>query len=275
MSSITFSESDPFSPIRYTYSLKRIVHEHRSPFGEVKVAEHDYFGRMLILNDVVQLTERDEYFYHEMLAHVPLHAHPSPSQVLIIGGGDGGTLREVLKHEQVGKAILVEIDQAVVETSKRFLPTLSTGFADPRAEGIFTEGSRFISQHKDSFDVVLVDCTDPVGPAESLFTDRFFSHASNALKDDGIVVLQTESLHFHLEFIRQVQDRLRGFFSRVDLYTVPVATYAGNWWTFSVASKVHDPRLPLRPCSVSTRYYAEDVHRNAFLAPSLYRRWIA
>jgi spermidine synthase len=247
-----------------------MLYEHRSTFGEIQIVEHDYFGRMLIIDGVVQLTERDEYFYHEMLSHVPLHAHSSPSDVLIIGGGDGGTLREVLKHKRVKR----ELDKEVIEASRRFLPTLSTGFNDPRTKVVISEGSKFISQQKEAFDIVLLDSTDPVGPAKSLFTKSFFSDVHSALKADGILAAQTESLHFHLDFICDVHHRLKQAFGIVDLYTVPMATYAGNWWTFSIASEYVDPRELALPCHVPTRYYAEDVHRNAFLAPSLYQRMI-
>ncbi|MEW6034015.1 MAG: polyamine aminopropyltransferase [Chloroflexota bacterium] len=267
-----FSEDDPFSPIRYSYSMQDMLYTHRSPFAEISVAEHSYFGRMLVLNGVVQLTERDEYLYHEMLAHVPLHAHPSPQDVLIIGGGDGGTLREVLKHGTVKKAVMAEIDEEVIETSKRFLPTLSTGFSDPRTHVVIADGAEFVARARNTYDIILVDCTDPVGPAVSLFSEHFFAEVHAALRENGIFAAQTESLHFHLDFVREVQHKLRHHFNFVDLYTVPLATYAGNWWTFSIACKAFSPRQPAMACQVSTRYYAEDVHHNAFLVPSLAKR---
>lgn len=274
MSSFVFSENDPFSPIKYCYSMDKLIYSHRGRFGDVAVTEHEYFGRMLVLDGVVQLTERDEHYYHEMLAHVPLHAHPGPETVLIIGGGDGGTLREVLKHKSVQRAVMCEIDQEVIETSKRYLPTLSSGFADSRVTINIADGADFVARSRQQFDVILVDSTDPVGPAQSLFTEKFFSDAREALKQDGLFVAQTESLHFHLHFVREVQDRLRQVFPMADVYTVPLATYAGNWWTFSIASKTHNPRQPLRKCEVPVKYYAEDVHGSSFLPPSVYQRML-
>ncbi len=275
MSHEVFHEEDPFSPIKYSYEVEEVICRRRTKCQDLLIFRNAYLGKVLVLNGIVQLTERDEYFYHEMLAHVALHAHPSPSDVLIVGGGDGGTLREVLKHDVVKRVLIVELDAGVIEASREFLPTLSTGFADPRTQVLEMDGTEFLSRAKEEFDLILVDSTDPVGPAESLFSDQCFGDAFSALKADGIFVAQTESLHFHRDFIRQVQRRLARTFDLVDLYTVSLATYAGNWWTFSIASKAHDPREVVRKCQVPTRYYSEDVHRHAFLPQSLYRKLIA
>lgn len=272
MSHSLFQEKDPFAPIKYAYEIEEIICQRETRYQELLIFRNPYFGKVLALDGVVQLTERDEHFYHEMLAQVALHAHPSPQSILIIGGGDGGTLREVLKHTPVKSVTLVELDGAVIEASKEFLPTLSTGFHDQRTQVLETEGAGFLARTKDEFDLIIIDSTDPVGPARSLLTSQFFESASSALGAEGIFVAQTESLHFHREFIRDVQQRLRETFNIVDLYTVPLTTYAGNWWTFSIASKAHNPREVLRKKEVSTRYYSEDVHRHAFLPPSLYQR---
>lgn len=274
MASTWFSEEDPFSPIKYGYEIEEVLCSLRTEYGEIKVLKSPYFGRMLALNNVIQLTERDEYLYHEMLIHVPSHILPMPVDVLIIGGGDGGSLREVLKHRGVEQVVIVEINKEVIEVSKKFLPTLSEGFSDKRTHVVIADGADFLSTTKETFDLIIVDCTDPVGTADSLFTTQFFNDASSALKADGLFVAQTESLHFHLDFIRDVQHRLAQRFTMVDLYTVPLATYAGNWWTFSIASKRYHPRDLPRECAVPTRYYARDVHRQAFLPPSLYQRLV-
>jgi spermidine synthase len=272
MYGIYFMERDPFSPIKYCYEIEEILCSVKTKYQDIKVLRSPYFGKMLLLDEVVQLTERDEHFYHEMLAHVALHSHPSPREILIVGGGDGGLLREVLKHQVVDKVLLVEIDREVIEVSKRFFPSLSTGFGDPRTQVIEMDGATFLSTTSERFDLIFVDCTDPVGIAESLFTEQFFRNAASTLKEEGMVVAQTESLHFHREFIREVQYRLSRLFTIVDLYTVPLATYAGNWWTFTIASKKYDPRVVTRKCEVTTRYYAEDVHHQAFLPLSLKNR---
>ena len=269
MPDLLFSERDPFSPIKYSYEIQGVLYSGGTKDHEIAILESAYFGRMLAIDNVVQLTERDEHFYHEMLVHVPLHAHSMPRKVLIIGGGDGGTLREVLKHQTVEKVQVVEIAQEVIDVSRRFLPTVSVGFSDPRVYVVIQDGAKFITDTEEKYDVVIVDCTDPVGDAESLFTSQFFSNIFSALTCDGILVIQTESLHFHRELVRDIQIRLANVFPMVDLYTVPLATYAGNWWTFSIASKRYNARDLTRPCQVDTKYYAEDVHSHAFLPQSI------
>lgn len=275
MASAEFRERDPFSPIVYTYPDATLLHQQTTPYQEIVVLDHPYFGKMLALDGVIQLTERDEFFYHEMLVHPALHAHPAPRRVLIIGGGDGGSLREVLKHPDVQAVTLVEIDQAVIEISKQLLPGLSQGFADPRVQVVHSEGARFVQESSDQYDAVIVDSTDPVGAAEALFSADFYEAASNVMTPHGILVTQSESLFFHLSFVAEVQRKLKEFFPIADCYTQPLATYAGNWWTFSIASKTHNPRTPRRAPAVPTRYYSRDIHRRAFLPRRLYRRLLA
>ncbi len=274
MDDVLFLERDPFSPIRYAYKVQQVIHQEQTEFQDILVLDCAHFGRVLALDGVVQLTESDEFIYHEMLSHVALHAHPQPENVLIIGGGDGGTLREVAKHRSVGRIDLVELDRRVVEVARRFLPTVATSFDDPRVSVSHMDGAAFLQQSDRAFEVIIVDCTDPVGPAEGLFSDQFFADVARRLAPDGMFVVQTESLHFHRAFVADVQRRLSQLFDTVDLYTAPLATYAGNWWTFSIGSKRHDPRIQARSCEVPTEYYFDDVHAHAFLPLSLYRRLI-
>ncbi len=272
MNELQFYERDPFAPIRYAYDVEEIVCSRRTRYQHLLIFENRHFGRVLALDGVVQLTERDEHFYHEMLTQVVLHAHPDPAEVLIIGGGDGGSLREVLKHQSVKRVRMVELDTGVIEASREFLPTLSVGFDDPRAQVLEARGEDFLAGTAERFDLVIMDSTDPVGPAANLFTDECLASAASILKDGGMFAAQTESLHFHPGFVREVQRKLERIYPIADLCTVPLATYGGNWWTFSIGSRGGDPREPRRPCTVSTRYYAEDVHRQSFLPPSVRRK---
>jgi spermidine synthase len=274
MDDLFFVERDPFSPIRYTYQVQQVIHSEQSEFQEILVFDCAHFGRVLVLDGVVQVTSRDEFIYHEMLTHVALHAHPQPENVLIIGGGDGGTIREVAKHKLVKRIDLVELDRRVVEVSRQFLPAVATSFDDPRLNMVFMDGAMFFQQSMQTYDVIIIDCTDPVGPAESLFSDSFFADAVHRLTPDGILVIQTESLHFHRSFVADVQRRLSQLFDIVDLFTVSLATYAGNWWTFSIGSKKHDPRHQARICEVPAKYYSDDVHAHSFLPKSLYKKLI-
>ena len=264
-----FAEKDPFSPINYRYAIDRVLHQRRSPIQEIKVLEHSVFGRILVLDDVVQLTERDEFFYHEMLAHVPLHSHPRPERVLVIGGGDGGTLREALRHPTVRSGTLVDIDNEVTEVCREYFPSLTACLSDPRVTIAPNDGAVFIAETREKFDAVLIDAPDPVGPARTLTTPEFFGNVRRALTERGILAMQTESLHFHIDFVRRIQGTLASVFPWVGLYFVPLATYAGNFWTISIASNRPLPQEPLRPPVAQTHYYCEDVHRRCWVPPQV------
>jgi len=269
-----FRERDPYSPIKFVYGDVQEIFNCQSQYQEVKVLYHHYFGTILVLDGVVQLTERDEFFYHELLVHVPLSVHPNPEHVLILGGGDGGSLREVLKHPEIVSVTLVEIDPAVVEVSNRFLPGLTTGFTDPRTRIIYDDGTSYLQDKINVYDVIIVDGPDPVGPARNLLSSLSLERASRALRGPGIFSAQTESLHFHKDSVVAVQKKLMELFPIVDLYTQSIATYAGNWWTFSIGSMQVRLRLPTRRIQIPTRYYSAEVHRKAFFPRDLYRKLI-
>lgn len=268
---IKFFENAPFVPVEYGYEVDKILYKGKSRFQEIAVFENPHYGRMLVLDGVVQITERDEFFYHEMLAHVAMHAHPNPKKVVVIGGGDGGTVREALKHDSVEKVYFIEIDPEVIRVSKEFFPSVAGAVDDPRVEVRNMDGAEFI-RGASGMDVILVDSTDPVGFARTLFSEEFFNAAKNALADDGIYVTQSESLLFHADIIFEVQNSLKAVFPAVELYTAAIATYPGNWWTFSAGSKKLDIRKMSRKCAVPTKYYAEDVHQSSFLPNSIYDR---
>ncbi len=269
---IKFFEKDPYALIEYVYEIENIFYNNKSKFQEIKVVESSYFGKMLILDGVVQLTERDEFFYHEMLTHVAMHAHPNPKKVAVIGGGDGGTVREVLKHKSVEKVYFIEIDEEVIKVSKKFFPTLSCDIDNPRVDIRHIDGAKFLKTCDSEIDVVIVDSTDIIGFATSLFTKEFFASAKKKLSENGFYVTLSESLHFHRDIVIEVQESIKSVFPVVDLYTVPIATYAGNWWTFSVASKGLSPREMRNKFKIKTKYYSEEIHQNAFLPRGLYEK---
>lgn len=269
---IKFFEKDPYAPIQYVYDVEKVLYKGKSKFQEIMVFENPYFGRILVLDNVVQLTERDEFIYHEMLTHVLLHAHPDPSTVCVIGGGDGGAVREVLKHECVKKLYFVEIDEEVINISKKFFPSVSSAIDDPRVEIKCMDGAEFVKQVENALDVIIVDSTDIIGFARSLFTVEFFKSVRSALTENGMFVTLSESLIFHKDLVCEVQDSMRLIFPVVDLYTASIATYAGNWWSFSVGSKSLDPRQMRRPLSVKTRIYTAELHKTCFLPKDIYRK---
>lgn len=270
---IKFTEKAPYAPVEYLYDVEEILFKGKSKFQEIMVIKNPYYGKMLILDDVVQITERDEFFYHEMLTHVVMHAHPNPKKVIVIGGGDGGVVREVLKHKTVEKVYFVEIDEEVINVSKRFFPTVSSGIDDPCVEIKIMDGADFVMKRRNSdIDAVIIDSTDIIGFARSLFTTDFFTSVKNCLTDEGMFVTHTESLHFHKDMVIEIQEVLKKVFPVVDLYTASIVTYPGNWWAFAVASKGPSPREIRNKVQIKTKYYTNEIHQQSFIPKGLYEK---
>lgn len=269
---VRFTETAPFVAVEYSYEVERILFKKKSKYQDIMVFENPHFGRILILDGIVQMTDRDEFFYHEMLAHVLMHAHPNPAKVAVIGGGDGGTVREVLKHKCVEKLWFIEIDEEVIKTSKEFFPNVACSVDDSRVEIKNMDGAEFVKSKSSELDLVIVDSTDPIGFARSLFSDAFFKDVNNALNENGMYVTHSESLLLHSDIVAEVQQTLKGAFPVVDLYTASIATYPGNWWTFAVGSKKLDPREMRRGYSIETKFYDGEIHTHSFLPRGLYER---
>ncbi len=267
---IKFFEKDPYAPVQYVYDVEKVLYKAKSNFQDIMVIENPFFGKMLILDGVVQITERDEFFYHEMLVHVLMHSHPHPQNIVVVGGGDGGAVREVLKHESVKKVYFIEIDEDVINVSKKFFPDVACGIEDPKVEIKCMDGAEFVKERNGDIDIIIVDSTDIIGFAKSLFTVEFFKSVKNALADDGMFATLSESLHFHKDIVIEVQEALKLIFPIVDLYTAPLATYAGNWWTFSTASKKLDIREMRREYNINTRYFNEEIYHQAFIPIKIY-----
>ncbi len=272
---IKFLEKDPYAPIQYSYEVTKILYSRRSKFQDILVFENPFFGRILVLDGVVQITERDEFFYHEMLVHIVMSSHPGPRRVIVIGGGDGGTVREVLKHRTVEKVYFVEIDEEVINISRKFFPSVSSGISDSRVEIKCMDGAEFVKMKRSDVDVVIVDSTDIVGFAKSLFTKKFFRTIKNCMTENGMFVTLSESLHFHKDIVTEVQETMRSVFPVVDLYTAPIATYAGNWWSFSVGSLRLSPREVRCKNKFKTKYYSDEIHRISFLPKDMYEKLLA
>jgi len=248
--------------------VKETLYRERSEYQDILIVESLQFGRTLLLDGIFQTTEKDEFFYHEMLTHVGLSAHPEPRTVLIIGGGDGGTVRETLKHSSVEQVVLVEIDGKVIEASKKYLPLISSCLDDPKVKVVVTDGIKYLKKTTESFDVILIDSTDPIGPAVGLFEHEFYSSANKALNPDGFLVAQTESPFLNTDLIVRVNRTLSEIFPTVKVYLAPVPTYPTGYWSFTIASKTHDPSIPRRQIEGPTRYYNQDIHRASFSLPS-------
>ncbi|PGK20689.1 spermidine synthase [Priestia megaterium] len=252
-----------------TAKINRRLHIEKTDFQQLDMIETEEFGNMLVLDGMVMTSERDEFVYHEMIAHVPLFTHPNPQKILVVGGGDGGTIREILKHPNVQKVVQVEIDGKVVEYSKKYLPHISSEYDNPRTELIIGDGFMHILESTDEYDVILVDSTEPVGPAANLFTKGFYAGISNALKEDGIFVAQTDNPWFKGDLIRKAIHDTKEIFAVSKLYTCNIPTYPSGMWTFTMGSKKHDPlNLPdNRFFEIDTKYYTKELHYASFALP--------
>ena len=263
-----------------TIKVKERIFSGRSDYQKIEIVDTYHYGRTLILEGSVQLTENDEFTYHEMISHVPLFTHPNPQHVLVIGGGDGGTIREVTKHPTVTRAKLVEIDPLVIEKSKQLLPFVSCEMENPKVEVIIQDGIQYIKPHKGIFDIILIDSTDPVGPAVGLYQKEFLEDVHKALKDDGIMVAQSESPFFDQPIVRELYAILNPLFPIRRMYLAPVPSYPSGLWSFVLCSKKYDPILDnrcedLRRLNLNTRYYNEAIHQAAFAIPHFIQELIA
>ncbi|MFF2484223.1 polyamine aminopropyltransferase [Paenibacillus sp. NPDC058071] len=247
---------------------KTYVNE-QTDFQQLDMIETEEFGTMLVLDGMVMTTVKDEFVYHEMVAHPVLSTHPNPENVLIVGGGDGGVVREVMKHPKVKKAVLVDIDGKVIEYSKKYLPTIACELDNPRVEVLVNDGFMHIHDHKNEYDVIMVDSTEPVGPAANLFTRGFYQGIYESLKEDGIFVAQTDNPWFKADLIQSVNKDVKEVFPIVRVYGANIPTYPSGLWTFTLGSKKYDP-LEVAESEIpelETKYYTPRLHKAAFVLP--------
>ncbi|KIP02329.1 hypothetical protein PHLGIDRAFT_32236 [Phlebiopsis gigantea 11061_1 CR5-6] len=255
-----------------TLKVRKILHVEKSLYQDVLVFESETYGNVLVLDGVIQCTERDEFSYQEMIAHLPLASHPNPEQVLVIGGGDGGVVREVLKHQSVKNVVLCDIDEAVVRVSRQFLPHMSSLLDDPRVTVFIGDGFKFLAENQSTYDVIITDSSDPVGPAESLFQKPYFELLHNALTPGGHIATQAECLWIHLPLITELVSTIGKIFAVAEYAFTTIPTYPSGQIGFLVCSKaegrnLHEPVRTVTP----TRYYNSDVHRAAFVLPEFGR----
>jgi spermidine synthase len=245
------------------------LHVEKTDFQEMAVIDTLQFGRMLILDGMVQTTVKDEFVYHEMISHVPLNTHPNPKKVLVIGGGDGGAIREIIKHPAVESATLVEIDRRVVEVSREYLPEISCGLDNPKVKVIYDDGIKHVMDNPDTYDVIMVDSTEPVGPAVALFSSDFYTAIFKALKSDGLFVAQTESPFFNAGLIKDCNNKISAVFPLTKLYLCSIPTYPSGLWSFTMGSKKYDPEKADESNfpGYKTKYYTPKVHKGAFMLP--------
>ena len=265
-----------------TIKTSKTLFSGKSDFQQLDIVETLEFGRMMLLDGLVMVTERDEFIYHDMIVHPALFTHPKPNRVLVIGGGDGGSIREIMKHPEVELAVLCEIDRLVIDKSIEFLPSMAAeiGGNNPRVQLHVDDGLAYIRAHQDEFDVILVDSTDPIGPAVGLFEESFYQLVFSALKDDGIMIAQSESPFYHADIQKNMYQNIRSVFPIVEMYQAFIPTYPSGFWSFAFSSKRYHPitdfdhdRAAQR--NFYSRYYNEDLHRGAFMLPTFARENIA
>lgn len=240
----------------------------KTPFQDLAVVVTEQFGKMLLLDGMVMTTDKDEFVYHEMISMVALNSHPDPRKVLIIGGGDGGALREVLRHPRVEKGVLVEIDVRVIQAARDFFPALACSFDNPKAEVIVDDGIKYIQNHQNEFDVIIIDSTEPVGPAIQLFSTEFYQSCFAALKEDGMLVAQSESPFLNQDVIQMVYRGISQVFPLTNLYLASIPTYPSGLWSFTLGSKKHDPQVVQTVLDDNFKYYSPAVHKAAFSLPA-------
>ncbi len=257
----------------------------QSPYQKVEVYDTFAYGRMLTLDGMVMTSEKDEYVYHEMIAHIPMQVHSNAKRALVIGGGDGGAVRELLRYEQLEEVVMVEIDGMVIEASKQFLPEIAAAFDEPRLNLKVADGIEYVKNSPNgAFDLVIVDSTDPVGPAEGLFTPEFYQHVHRILSPEGIMVTQSESPRFNAKVFREIFDCYRDIFGpdKVHCYFASIPTYPTGTWSFSFSAKgdLHPlnqfdaERAEAFADTHSLQYYNGDIHRAAFALPGYVRKML-
>lgn len=274
MSDIWFTEQQS-KTVRFSIQASKILLEKQSAFQKIVVYESEEFGRFFSLDDLLMVTEKDEFVYHDMIVHVPMAVHPNVQNVLVIGAGDGGTLRELCRYASIQSIDMVEIDGEVVEVSKQFFPTLNTGFADPRVHLHIEDGVRFVKETTQKYDLIIVDSTDPFSVGEGLFTQAFYQDCFKILNDDGILVNQHESPFYehYQQAMKRAHARLVETFPIAKVYQAHIPTYASGHWLFGFASKTYDPIRDHHPqvweaLGLKTKYYNSELHKACFALPT-------
>jgi spermidine synthase len=262
-----YEQQTPHS--RIGVEIRELLYEEKSHYQTIKVYDTIQYGRMLVLDDVIQTTESDEFVYHEMLSHVPLHAHSNPQSVLIIGGGDGGMVREASKHDAVKRVVLAEIDESVIRASIDYIPSISAALKDnPKLKIRIGDAVEYIQQVREKFDLVIVDSSDPVGFAEGLFSFEFYTNVSKALRPGGMVTIQGESPWYNYRpMIKRIYNNFKEIFPISKIYWANIPSYPAGVMVFPIASKGNDPAVPIRASIPGLKYYSSEIHKTSFILP--------
>lgn len=268
--------SEPHTPnVKLSIRVDEQLYSGHSEFQRIDVFESQEFGRFLVLDGYIMLTEKDEFIYHEMIVHVPMAVHPNVKKVLVIGAGDGGAIRELARYPEIEHIDLVEIDEQVIQVSRQFLPRTSCKLDDERVHIYYEDGLRFVRSREDEYDLIIVDSTDPFGPGEGLFTKEFYGNCYKALKEDGIMVNQHESPFYESDATAcmRAHKRIVESFPISRVYQAHIPTYPSGHWLFGFASKKYHPVHDLdaerwNARELDTLYYTPRLHEGAFCLPA-------
>lgn len=268
--------SEDYSPeCKFDIKVKRHLHTEKTPFQKIDFFESDEFGIFFTLDDYMMVTERDEFIYHDMIVHVPMAVNPTAKNILVIGGGDGGTVRELTRYPGIELVHLVEIDERVVRLCQKYLPQTACKLEEPRVKMYFEDGIKFVKDKENFYDLIIVDSTDPIGPGTGLFTDEFYRDCYTALNEKGILINQHESPFYQIDAIEMVKahGKLKRIFEICKVYQYHMPTYASGHLLFGFASKAFDPiadhkRSEWEDLGLETKYYNSDIHDGSFALPS-------
>ncbi|TSA41260.1 MAG: polyamine aminopropyltransferase [Methylococcaceae bacterium] len=272
-----FTEQLPNAETAFSLSIKNKLHEEQSTFQHIEIYDTHGFGKLMVIDGCTMVSTRDNFFYHEMMSHVGLFTHPNPKKVWIIGGGDCGTLKEVLKHPTVEHAVQIDIDERVTRLAEIYFPELCESNNDPRADLKFIDGIKWVKDAApNSVDIIIIDSTDPVGPAEGLFGENFYKDCYRCLADDGILIQQSESALLHLTLIKEMRQAMTNSgLAHQQTVFFPQCIYPSGWWSATLASK--QAFMPFREQDIinkgfNTEYYNEDIHKAALAQPEFFKK---
>jgi spermidine synthase len=261
--------------VRFSLKIKEQLFCGKSEFQQIDILDTYEFGRALTLDGYLMVTEKDEFIYHDMIVHVPMATNLNIKKVLVIGAGDGGTIRELTRYQGIEQIDMVEIDEMVVKACRKFLPQTACKLEDPRVRIYYEDGLKYVRRKENEYDLILVDSTDPFGPGEGLFTKEFYGNCYNALKEDGILVNQHESTYYdaYVEAMKRAHKRIMETFPIARVYQAHIPTYPSGHWLFGYASKKYDPLLDLKEkewnaLGLTTKYYNTQLHKGCFALPN-------
>lgn len=260
--------------VRFSIKVDKPLYTDQSEFQRIDVFHSEEFGNFFTLDGLMMVTEKDEFIYHDMIVHVPMATNPKIKNVLVIGAGDGGTVRELTRYDTIEKIDMVEIDKMVVDVCRVYFPQTACKFDDPRVKLYFEDGLKFVRSKENTYDLIIVDSTDPFGPGEGLFTKEFYGNCYKALKEDGILVNQHESPYYqeYAKSMQRAHKRIRELFPVCRVYQAHIPSYPSGHWLFGFASKTYDPlsidEQAWNSLGLKTKYYNTDIHKGCFALPN-------